>query len=55
MSKKKIIFLTIACAVIIAAGIMMWNVFGASTRIAFVNYQAITLGQISKANDNSLI
>lgn len=32
-----------------------WNVWFGATKIAFVNYQVIHLGQISKANDNSFI
>ncbi len=55
MSKKRIIILSVVCAVIIGAGILLWNSLLSPTRIAFVNYQAITLGQISKANDNSFI
>ncbi|MDE6469105.1 MAG: cobaltochelatase subunit CobN, partial [Muribaculaceae bacterium] len=34
---------------------LLWKSVASSTRIAFVNYQAITLGQISKANDNSFV
>lgn len=55
MTKKKIILLTAACAVVVAAGFVLWKCLAAPTRIAFVNYQAITLGQISKANDNSFV
>lgn len=55
MSKKKIILLCIACAVIIGAGMLLWKAYVSTTRIAFVNYQAITLGQIGKSNDNSFI
>lgn len=55
MSRKKIIIIALACVVIIGAVILAWNAFAAPTRIAFVNYQAITLGQIAKANDNSFI
>ncbi len=55
MSRKKIIIIALACIVIIGAVILAWNAFAAPTRIAFVNYQAITLGQIAKANDNSFI
>jgi cobaltochelatase CobN len=32
-----------------------WSAWFSPTRIAFVNYQAITLGQISKANNSSFI
>lgn len=53
--KKKLILLTAVCTVVITAGLVLWKCLAAPTRIAFVNYQAITLGQISKANDNSFI
>lgn len=43
-----------ACAVL-AAGVLSWNAWFGSTRVAFINYQVINLGQISKANDNSFI
>ena len=55
MSKKKTILLSITCAGIVGAGFLLWNSLASRTRIAFVNYQAITLGQISKANDNSSV
>ena len=55
MSRKKIIILSITAAVVIAIGVLLWNVFASTTRIAFVNYQAITLGQIGRACDNSFI
>lgn len=55
MSKKKITVILIVCAIILGAGILLWNIFASPTRIAFVNYQAITLGQISRSNDNSFI
>ena len=55
MSKKKIAILALVCLVIIGAGILLWNRLASPTRIAFVNYQAIELGQISKANDNPFI
>lgn len=32
-----------------------WNLWFGTTKVAFVNYQVISLGQISKANDNSFI
>lgn len=55
MSKKKKILLTIACAVVIGAGFLLGNSLASRTHIAFVNYQAITLGQIAKANDNAFV
>lgn len=50
MKKKKIILSVCAGALLLGAGIFAWNRYAAPTRIAFVNYQAITLGQIAKAN-----
>lgn len=55
MKKRKFILFAIVCAVVISAGIILWNRFASPTNIAFVNYQAITLGQISKSNDNSFV
>lgn len=55
MKRKKVIISAVVCVLIIGAGIMLWNSLVSPTRIAFVNYQAITLGQISKANDNSFV
>ncbi len=39
----------------VALGLYVWSSRISSTRIAFVNYQVIELGQISKANDNGMI
>lgn len=36
-------------------GVMAWNVWFSPTRIAFVNYQATTLGEIARANDHARI
>lgn len=44
-----------AAALALGIGIWLWNSFISPTKIAFVNYQAISLGQISKANDNSFV
>lgn len=55
MSKKKIILLIIVCAVIVGAGILLWNRYVSPTKIALVNFQAINLGQIGKANENSFV
>lgn len=54
MSKRKI-FLIIGSALILGAAVLLWNTLASPTKIAFVNYQAITLGQISKANDGSFV
>ena len=40
-----------ACAAICA----IWSVWLSPVRIGFVNYQMLTLGQISKANDSKFI
>ncbi len=50
--KKKVILLSVIALILVVGAITVWNLTASSTRIAFVNYQAITLGQISKANDN---
>ena len=52
--KKKIIITAITIIVIILA-IWGWNHWFSCTRIAFVNYQAIELAQISRANENGMI
>ncbi len=52
---KKKIFLVLLAIVLIAASVSFWRSMCSTTQIGFVNYQAITLGEISKANDNSFI
>lgn len=54
MKKKQII---IACCVVavILIGVFVWNSCFSATKIAFVNFQTINLGNISKANDNAFI
>ena len=52
--KKK--WLTLGCLLIVVLlGIWVYNVWFGTTRIAFVNFQTITMGGIAKANDNSFI
>ncbi|MDE6542571.1 MAG: hypothetical protein K2K76_01255, partial [Muribaculaceae bacterium] len=53
--KKRIALVVIAAVIVVAVVVMLWNSLAATTKIAFVNYQAINLGQISKANDNSFV
>lgn len=55
MKRKKIIIASIGAIALIAGAFVAWRSMASSTRIAFVNYQAITLGQIGKANDNSFV
>ena len=53
--KKKQLLGSGCAAVLVLLLIGIWNLWFSSTRVAFVNYQVISLGQISKANDNSFI
>ncbi len=55
MKRKGKIRAGIAALLVIAAGVVVWNAWFSATRIAFVNYQVITLGQIARANDNERI
>ena len=55
MKRKGKIRAGIVALLVIAAGVVAWNVWFSATRIAFVNYQVITLGQIAKANDHARI
>lgn len=54
-SRKSIILISICCALVIGAAVFAWCRLASRTNIAFVNYQAITLGQIAAANDNSSV
>ena len=52
--KKK--WLTLGCfLIVVLLGIWAYNVWFGTTKIAFVNFQTITMGGIAKANDNSFI
>lgn len=55
MKKKKL--LIIACVTVLVIGVLaaVWSAWFSATRIAFVNYQVISLGELSKANDNPFI
>lgn len=55
MKKRKIIFTAVGALILAAVLLIGWNVWLSPTRVAFVNYQAITLGQIAKSNNNSFI
>ncbi len=52
--KKKMLRCGIV-VILLLIGLGVWNAWFGATRIAFVNYQIISLGEISKANDNSYI
>lgn len=49
--KKKILSISIVLAVVLS-GVWMYNTWFGVTRVAFVNFQTISMGNIAKANDN---
>ena len=53
--KKRRILIVAAVAASLLIGFGVWSKWLSTTRIAFVNYQTITLGQIARANDNPLV
>ena len=55
MKKKSKIILGVCIVAAALIGISVWNTWFSATRIAFVNFQTIQQGSISKANDNSSV
>ena len=53
--KKKQLLIGGGIAVILLLLFGVWNLWFSATKVAFINYQVISLGQISKANDKSYI
>lgn len=53
--RKKSMIIAGSCLIMFILAIILWNMFFSTTKIAFINYQIITLGQISKANDNERV
>ena len=53
--KTRRILIVAAVAALLLIGFGVWSKWLSTTRIAFVNYQTITLGQIARANDNPLV
>ena len=55
--KRKLIIRTgaVVLLLLVLAGLVVWHACFSATRIAFVNYQAVTLGQIAQANPHSRI
>lgn len=53
--KKKHIFLALLVVIVLGGLAKAYSAWVGTTRIAFLNYQAIALGQISHANDNVMI
>ena len=54
LTKKRLIAIG-ACLLLVVAGCLAWKTWASATKIAFLNYQAINLGQIAKANNSSHI
>ena len=52
--RKKLLWILVAAVVVLAA-VMLWQKRFSPTKVAFVNYQITTLGQIAKSNDNNYI
>lgn len=55
MKKKSKIILGVCIVAAALIGISVWNTWFSATKIAFVNFQTIQQGSISKANDNSSV
>ncbi len=53
--KKKQLLIGGGIAVILLLLFGVWNLWFSATKVVFITYQVISLGQISKANDNSFI
>ena len=51
--KHKITIWAGVILLVAVAGVAAWHFLFSATRIAFVNYQATTLGQIARANDHT--
>ena len=52
---KKYKVLSFCGIVVLAIALVLWNLWGSKTRVGFINYQVIALGEMSKANDNNSI
>ena len=55
MKKKSKIILGVCIVAVALIGMSVWNTWFSPTKIAFINFQTIQQGSISKANDNSSI
>ena len=55
MKKKSKIILGVCIVAAALIGMSVWNIWFSPTKIAFINFQTIQQGSISKANDNSSI
>ena len=55
MKTRSRVLVTVSMLAVCAAICAIWSVWLSPVRIGFVNYQTMTLGQISKANTNRFI
>lgn len=55
MKKKSKVILGVCIVAAVLIGMSVWNAWFSPTKIAFINFQTIQQGSISKANDNSSI
>ena len=55
IQKKRIIHSIIVTGLAVLILYVVWAFAGSPTKVAFLNYQVITMGRISAANDNSSI
>ena len=53
--KKKVVYYFAGIVFAIIAASVVWNTWFSATKVGFLNYQVINLGQIGKANTNSFI
>ena len=53
--KKKYYLICAIAALTVVLAIITWNCWLSTTRVAFINYQVVNLGEIYKANKNSSI
>ena len=51
----RVVLYSLAALLLVGGLWLVWSTWFSRTRIAFVNYQVMTLGEISKANDNPMI
>ncbi len=54
MKRKNLVIVSIV-AVLAVITFVVWNLWGSTTKVGFINYSVISLGEFSKANDNSSI
>lgn len=53
--KKKTLIIGGCLVLLLLGGIGVWNKLCSTTKVAFINFQTLQMGSLSKANDNSFI